>query len=248
MNILFSKKNYNASEPIGLFIKILDDQYLDSFVKEGLLYMNPVEYFRGIEGSDLEGIRKDSLECVDCSILAEGATLTWNNISINGLIGRMNFRQCHEPAINLFCMTAIPVKKILQSGANFRLNKKFLKFGNTAVLINQNNFPTFKRMIESAVREQGLLSCPNEPSIARCVEYVSPKYSGPLGSFRKLRNYKWQMEWRIALMRDSIKPEPLQLYIGSLESIVTVIEVEGLVKKGLTLTPQRVVFKQLCHL
>ncbi|HAT2072569.1 TPA: hypothetical protein I8005_001635 [Legionella pneumophila] len=221
---------------VAFFIKFLDSQWVNSFVNEGILYMNSLKYFRDEEeklarGDELEGI----------SIIANGgnSTIHVSGKKIGGFIkGRISFD--YEESINIFSMVAVrdsAIQHITNTQA-LKFNSLFKIFGDTAIIIARENIPTFIKRIKSSFnRNSYLYQVPDEPYWAGAVNYVDDDFSGRYGPFKKNRSQSWQSEWRIAILRGAkhLKPKPYKLRIEPISDICIKIPTKILINEGIML-------------
>ena len=163
--------------------------HIRGFREEGILYCNPLSYFRSTE---LDIARSDPRDGIGASYLAGDVVITMgegkdaHEISEStGLIDRLDI-QLHGPEPNVFCMHALTEK-------NFPLivNERNFQFGDSvAVVADTDKF--VERLIAATKAANSELS-------ARLVEYVDKdSYSGALGVFRKLSDFEYQSEYRIS--------------------------------------------------
>ncbi len=219
-----------------VLIKFMNDQYVDSFVNEGLLYMNNIDYFRKYEDED-DALRGDIHEGLIASHKPEFSSVYIGNNKLEGLTEKIDVRLNHVGDTNIYSMTKISDGKILEAGANgLYLSKKFEKFGNRAVLIGGSNINEFEARLKSEVslREE-ILMFQQENIIARQVEYVDRNEHHPnLTVFNKFESYSWQHEWRIAFKQNrNIGAYCLKL--GDLSGISQVFDTKELISQPIKL-------------
>ena len=80
-------------DPYKIFrvlIKFMDERYVDSFLNDGLLFMNNIDYFRSYEDADV-ALRGDVHEGLAATYKAEGLTITLGSVRKvqTGRIGAM---------------------------------------------------------------------------------------------------------------------------------------------------------------
>ncbi len=117
------------------FIRVSKEKYIDRLLKEGQLYLNSVEYFRGIESKDGRGDFNDSRD-----FLYQGkVTLKYKE----KIIGRSNNAQLYldKNTIskgNIFCLTGLEQKHIDNTSDGVKrisLSEKLNEFGESILLI-----------------------------------------------------------------------------------------------------------------
>ncbi len=214
----------------------MDEQYVNSFINEGLLFMNNIQSFRTFEDSD-PALRRDVHEGLSASLLPENITLELNGHVFTSLVDKIDLRQCHQDETNIYSMTIISDEDILKSGENgLRLSNNFVKFGNKAVYIGGSDISEFWRRLKNTIDNHSSIYTLEEDNIvARKISYVERKlHHSQLSVFNKFKEYAWQHEWRIAL-KQTERVGPLPLKIGSLADIAHVIDTADLIKEPIKL-------------
>ena len=207
---------------IGCFIKFMAPEYVDSFLNEGLLYMNTLEYFRTYEEED-KHLRADCYEGLAASYDSQSVemTLVKDGTRIEP-IGKIDVFQPLADSINVYCMTMITHHDLRTS---FKLDKKFEKFGSKAVLIEGAGLHKFMERLHKAIESDvNLGSIYPSRKVAGSVEYVRREdHHQNLDVFNKFNDYSWQREYRIALGRE-IGAGALSLKLGDISDIVQVVD------------------------
>lgn len=219
-----------------VLIKFMDEKYVDSFLNDGLLFMNNIDYFRSYEDADV-ALRGDLHEGLAATYKADGLTITFGDHVLNGAKGKVDLRYNHEGDTNIYSMTKISDGKILEAGdAGLYLSEKFIKFGNRAVVIGGSNIVEFENRLKSAFSNDPNIYTPREDNVlAKQVSYLSREgHHGQMDVFNKFSDYAWQYEWRIAF-KQKLASGPYQLKIGKLSGIANVFETESLVREPLKL-------------
>lgn len=215
-----------------LLIKFMDEQYVHSFVNEGLLFMNNIQYFRAYEDSD-PALRGDAHEGLSASFLPENITLEINGHTITDAVGKIDLRQCHQDETNIYSMTIISDQDILSSGeSGLLLSSDFVKFGNKAIFIGGSDISEFWRRLKNVIdNDQSIYTLEEDCIVGSKVNYVDRElHHSQLSVFNKFKEYAWQHEWRLAL-KQSRGIGPLPLKIGNLSDIVHVIDTADLIKE-----------------
>lgn len=215
-----------------LLIKFMDEQYVHSFINEGLLFMNNIQYFRAYEDSD-PALRGDAHEGLSASFLPENITLEINGRIITDAVGKIDLRQCHQDETNIYSMTIISDQDIFSSGeSGLLLSSDFVKFGNKAIFIGGSDISEFWRRLKNAIdNDQSIYTLEEANIVGRKVSYVDRElHHSQLSVFNKFKEYAWQHEWRIAL-KQTRGIGPLPLKIGSLADIAHVIDTADLIKE-----------------
>ena len=228
-------------DPYKIFrvlIKFMDEVYVDSFLNDGLLFMNNIDYFRSYEDADV-ALRGDIHEGLAATYKAEGLIITLGDHVAEGAVGKVDFRYNHEGDTNIYSMTKISDGKILEAGdSGLFLSEKFIKFGNRAVVIGGSNIIEFEKRLRNALTKDQNIYIPREDNVlAKQVSYLSrEEQHGQMDVFDKFSDYSWQHEWRIAFkQKQAAGPYPLK--IGNLSDIASVFETESLIREPLKLVP-----------
>ncbi|WP_459925349.1 hypothetical protein [Desulfatiferula olefinivorans] len=214
----------------------MDDQFIDTFLKDGLLYMNNIDYFKKYEDSDI-ALRGDIYEGLAASYNANQLIIKIGDIVIEDAIGKVDVGYNVDNETNIYCMTKISDGKILDAGdEGLYLSEKFLKFGNKAVVIGGSNISEFENRLRKAFSSDNSIYIPrNDGILAKQVTYLDrDKHHGPMNVFNKFEDYSWQYEWRIAVNQASGRG-PYKFKIGSLYDIAHVFESDDLIKEPLRL-------------
>ena len=216
-----------------IFVKFIKSEYLSSFLEEGLIHMETLKYFKGVE-EDQESLRGDKNEGLISTHDAKTTTVTWQGRKIP-VTGSINISYSEDNKINIYCLTAITGKDISSSkNGKFYLPDQFIGFGDKAILINRADL--FFERIKIAVKESNDITPFEKNVLGRQVDYFDEnEHHCKLGVFAKYSNYSWQHEWRMAFER--IKGEgAMELRIGNLNDIVHVIDTEKAIKHPLMLS------------
>lgn len=215
-------------DPYKIFrflIKFMDEQYVDSFLNDGLLYMNNIEHFRKCEDVDV-ALRADVHEGAAASYKAEELTIKLGDNSVTGTVGKVDLRYNHESDTNIYSMTKISDGKIIEAGdSGLYLSEKFKKFGSRAVVIGGSNITEFEKRLKMAISVDLNIHTPREDNVvAKQVRYLSrDDHHGQMDVFDKFNDYAWQHEWRLAFkQRKGSGAYPLK--IGRLSDIAQVFE------------------------
>jgi hypothetical protein len=224
----------NPRTTVRLYVKFMDERFLDSFVKQGLLYMNSIQYFREYENED-EALRGDRHEGLHATYRAEKTELTIFGKKISAK-GKIDIRLNHHNETNIYCMTAITDEDLQNCKTEeFYLSEKFKNFGSKAVIITEPK--EFELRIQKAAETCEFIEATElSQRISGLVAYFNREtYHGPLGIFSKFDDYAWQHEWRIAFKQKK-KAGAFELYIGDISDITIVSSTHDLLDHPLFLT------------
>ena len=220
----------------SLLIKIMKEEYVASFVNEGVLYANTIGFFRSYEDESV-AVRGDENEGLSASFQAKNIKLEFAGITAEGLIDTVDLRYDYEDETNIYCMTAISVDDILNAGSyGMFLSKKFKEFGGKAIVIQSEDITEFMRRLKNAIKTDNNICCRlGNKFVTKNIEYVSrSSYHGAMGVFKKFDEYSWQHEWRIVFNHKTTKG-PYKLVLGPLHDLVTIVDVDSLIDNPISL-------------
>jgi hypothetical protein len=216
-----------------LVFKFVPDEYLEDFLN-GNLYMNTYSHYRATEETINRG---DKQEGVVSSYMAKDIQISVRDregklVPIGGLINRANFMAHYDHQVNIFCMSLFQPDFSKNNVIEFKLDERFLDFGNKAVLITEPQ--EFMNKITDSVKGKKSPPCANK--FFDTVDYLPNNYNGYMGAFSKLADYEWQREWRIATLDPNRnEPQAVTLSIGDIRAISQVYDTSFLIEKGLNL-------------
>lgn len=210
---------------ICCFIKFMDPKYVSSFIDDGLLYMNTVEYFRTYEEADV-ALRADQHEGLSASYSPDEVELNIEGQILDGVVGKIDSRPLHVDEMKLYCMTVLNHSD-LQNG--FRLDPRFLNFGSKAVVIEGAGLQKFIDRLQSSIEPNySLYASDSSLKVSGVVQYVDRnEHHNELTIFNKFLEYRWQHEFRVAL-ESPFKSGPFKLTLGSLKDCAYVVDTKEL--------------------
>jgi hypothetical protein len=217
----------------------MDDQYVDSFVNEGLIFMNNIEFFRKYEDSDI-ALRGDVYEGLASSLKAEKINIYIGDHKVDGAVGKVDIRKNHEDLTNIYSMTKISDGNIIEAGENgLFLSDKFKKLGNSAVVIGGKNIHEFQNRVKRAITaSKEIYTLKQSGVVAKKVRYLSrDDHHGQMDVFDKFDEYAWQYEWRIAFKQNADNG-PYALRIGNLSGISCVCKTNEMLNHPIKLAPR----------
>ena len=210
----------------------MDKKYVHSFLNDGLIYMNNINYFRKLESTDI-ALRGDPNEGLAASFQAEKMILELNGRTIKDLVGKLDLRIENNDNINIYSMTKISDGKIFEAGdSGLFLSRNFLEFGDRAIAItNINEFE--KRLKAAMLKAPDIEPLYEDRVIARQVNYLCHNgHHREMDIFSKFDSYSWQYEWRFAFRTRLVKGA-YSLRLGNLLDIAHVFETEFLLNNPL---------------
>ena len=87
-----------------VLIKFMDIKYVDSFLNDGLLYLNNIRWFINHEDVNI-AIRGDRHEGLAASFKAENMIFEINGRILKDTFGKIDLRYIHENETNIYSMT-----------------------------------------------------------------------------------------------------------------------------------------------
>lgn len=196
--------------PAMILLKMGQREHMEQF-RRGLLYMNPLSYFRGLEGDPARADRFEGLTHIfqPQDVVMRLSAPGFGEIVIDSqdLAAATTISMNSELCCNIFCLHAITTPV---DGTLFPSEHEW--FGDSVVLVL--NSEAFLNRIVAAAKARNL------PVKGKLVEYFDDKtYTGKLDRFRKSKHFAHQREYRIAV--ESSGTEPLILEIGDITEITS---------------------------
>lgn len=202
-------------------IKFINSRWVEAF-RAGKIRMGSVAGFRKEQEEDL-GRRHDMSENLSAVYQPDQITLKINNIKIDGLAGPVEMRRDVDDISYLFCMTAITDRALNAANGSLQLDPRLTNLGDRAVVVH--NVAEFSRRLSKAI--DGRVDLGSHGGSGNrgsgLVEYIDlSNYQGDVGPFRKSDNFKFQHEWRLALLdRHEKRLDQLFLEVGDLYDITS---------------------------
>jgi hypothetical protein len=198
-----------------VLLKFGQRQHLEEFRRDGLLYMNPQQYFADLEGDLARGDRFEGTDQIlqpkDIRHIRIEDNVSGEVVMIRpeDMAGPVSIGLGKRPACNLFCMFAVtkPVDGPFVDERCFGFGESFTLVLNTQEFINR---------ICAAARAAGF-----GYAHGLVQYYDADGYSGDTGPFRKPLIHAYQQEFRFLLEPGS--RQPIRLTAGCLEDITTPI-------------------------
>jgi len=203
----------------------MPEKYINSFLDEGLLYMNTLHFFRTYEEND-EALRGDQHEGLSASYSPEKFEMNIKGKKIEGISSKIDERPLHVDEIKLFCMTAL-TSDVLENG--LFLDSRFLNFGDKAVVIEGKGLLSFFEKLRERVKDDTtVFAIDSSFKTNGLIEYVDrDEHHTDLTVFHKFNEYSWQHEFRIAFERPNHDGH-FPLRVGSLRDIAYVSDTKEL--------------------
>lgn len=210
--------------------KILDSQYVDDFLG-GSLFMNTLNYFRGIEENAAQG---DPLEGI-CGSIPKAQLkqygMYFEEDLVDAIQGNVSLISNYYGLNHLFCLYQLNIddeNKVVEYPSEELCN--FNDGGvSDKVVVRIKDTQRFLDQIATAV-DKGLQEHDFEYGIYGSVIYsnswINADSPGTRSAFYKELAYSYQKEWRLCLLRNTLVDKPYKFYIGDLSDITEVISLK----------------------
>ncbi len=192
----------------GALVKFGHQQHLIQLRDDGLLYMNTLLYFWGIEDGGLRGDVCDSVDEIARGHEGEVTLANATKAPLKITNWTLRIQPPEAEKINVFCMYALR-----PSAGTFPVDQKNLQFGDYALVVADAQ--QFIDRIGSHMESKAIRGK------AGLVEYVDNEYTGAVGPFRKLMSFAYQSEWRLVCYDGAGGPRTIR--IGSIADISTIM-------------------------
>ncbi|WP_067522799.1 hypothetical protein [Endozoicomonas ascidiicola] len=222
----------NLESHVAFLVKFTSSEYVSSFVDDGLLFMNSIEYFRNIENED-SVLRGDANEGLAARYSGENIVLKIGGEEINALTGNLSIRFNHDQETNIFCMSAITAKDVADAGGELKLSNDFKKFGDKAIMIHGVDIPEFLERIMNHIKSNDDISShPDHKFIAKKVDYIPyQSHQGKIGVYKKFDEYAWQYEWRLAIKQQVTDGTYSGFKIGPINDLCQVVDTDSIINE-----------------
>ena len=214
-------------------VRFMEWQWVDSF-RAGRIRLGSVEKYR-TEYEDQQGGRNDPDEHLGSLYQSDQVTIRIGGQIIGGVSGPVRIRQNFDECSYVLCMTAVTDRDLNKAGGNFKLDKRLLGLGDAAVVVTDPG--EFQHRLKVAIdKVPWLRAHPGSGGKASgLVEYVDfSKHHGDIGPFRKSVEFRYQHEWRLALIdvEKANQDDHLFLDVGDISDITIAVDGEMLVTDG----------------
>jgi hypothetical protein len=188
--------------------------HLDSFRKDGMLYMNPQTAFSKMENDCIRGDKFEGTTHIhQPANIIRGTIEDANGLKITlypgNFVGPLQVKTSDRPSYNVYCMFSMPD---VVDGPS--VDERNSKFGDAFIVVLRS--ATFIERVCAKAAERGF-QC-----TYRLVEYYDEEtHDGETGPFLKPSRFAYQNEFRFAISPGDIKP--ICLEVGSLLDITSEI-------------------------
>ena len=208
--------------------------YADDLVK-GKIYLNPLEYYRGIEKVISRNFDKTENRNTAINDYLEGSVasvnpkdlerfgLDWDDELKNALVGNVHLLSEDLKYLKVFCLYTFifdPEKRIA-----IKPSQKISQFGNKYAVIINDTSAFIKRIINCLRENDGY-----NKIVAFKGEFVryyeNDEKTKLLSVFNKTNDFEWEQEFRFVFPEESQNLEPIVLQIGDISDITTVVTVD----------------------
>ena len=183
----------------GTVFKVGQKRYMEEMRDTGILYMNNVPYFWGIEDGAVRGDKNDTVGEYSEGLRGEIRTPSGQIIPVNISSWDLRILPHRSEEINIFCMYSL-------RKSTCPIDKRIGEFGEWVLLITDCD--RFFNRIRECVDSQKL------DAHFDLVDYVPKGYIGEIGPFRKFQKYEWQAEWRLVVYNGN--GGPFRFELGSI--------------------------------
>lgn len=193
---------------IKMFLKFGQEDHIKDLYYNGTIYMNSIQYFRGIEDEELRG---DMYEGVSRIKNYPPGQIEIPSLGYKANYLALQIRQSYKTILgNIFSLYCISSHDWVGEPEDFKINEKIKRFGSYCMLIKDNK--KFLHLIESKLKELKVKYKHN------FVEYYDKdKVDKEITLFEKPLEFNYQNEFRFYVER--ISDQPFVFSIGSLIDI-----------------------------
>ena len=196
--------------------------YGDDFVK-GKLYLNSLEYYRGIESvinktavernTAINDYREGAVASVNVNDLHK-FNLNWGKEITDNLVGNVYLLSETLKYIKLLCFYAFMYDK--ETHTVFAPSEKLYTFEtNEAIIITDTN-EFFERVKSALNKRKTTIIAANHKFVDY---YDDDETTKILGAFNKTADFWWQQEYRFMFVEEPFSLEPTILEIGDISDI-----------------------------
>lgn len=198
------------------FLKFGRQEHMLEFLQNGIIYMNPLSYFKNIEDNNLRG---DNYEGVHQIWNPPAGKFKIPALNHEGNYLSMHLKESYENTLgnilSLYCISSYG----FETPKDFHIDERIKDFGSHCVLIK--DIPEFLSRIESQLNLSGLKYNKN------FVEYYDKNdINGHITVFQKPSEFEYQKEFRFYIERNDILP--LILKIGDLRDIAEIFSAKDI--------------------
>ncbi len=223
---------------VRVMMRFMKHEYTSDF-RAGRIRMGTVEKYRK-EYADQEGGRNDPDEHLLSLFRPEQIVIRVGGQIVGDVQGPVKIRRTLDECSYLLCMTAITDRDLNAVFGDFKLDRRMLGLGDAAVLITHGE-DFIQRLRAGINKVPWLRSHQGSGGVASgLVEYVDfSTYHGELGPFRKSVDFRYQHEWRVALIdsTESRREDHLTVDMGDISDITKVVDTKDLITKGIQAVP-----------
>lgn len=196
--------------------------YSDDFIN-GKLYLNSLEYYRGIESiinktsvernSAINDFREGAVASVNKKDLHK-FNINWGKEITNNIIGNVYLLSETLKYIKVLCFYAFMYDK--DSKTVFAPSEKLSQFGATEAIIIIDTIEFFERVRRALDKRKTKIIAANHKFVDY---YKDDEETKILGAFNKREDFWWQQEYRFMFVEEPFSLEPTVLEIGDISDI-----------------------------
>ncbi len=208
-----------SQKEIVAFIKIGEKKHLEEFYHKGLIYMNPINFFKNIEDGKLRGDLHEGRHIVS---QGDFIKLKINNDWLEFSKQKNQYFNCQfyqeyaKTKGNIFSMYTLFMPK---EGELVSVDERNLEFGDYCLVITYTE--EFINRVKASFEANSIKF--------KCgfVDYYNYKiFSGKAGVFHKSNIYDYQNEFRLFYENES--DNPFSIRIGSISDISKIFKSQAL--------------------
>ncbi|HTD39505.1 MAG TPA: hypothetical protein VK671_02710 [Mucilaginibacter sp.] len=204
-------KTDDTSHTIAMFLKFGSRENITDLFDNGTIYLNPLQYFRGVEDTELRGDRYEGVSQIknyppgSFEIPAINFKGKYINIHLKNAVA-----QVLGNIYSLYCISSFAIPNPIEFSIDQRVNG----FGSHCLMVNDN--VEFLNRIEKALQKMNLKFCHGFVTY-----YDRYAINGEVTFFQKPQEFAYQNEFRIYVKSNTTRP--LVLKIGNLKNIAQII-------------------------
>lgn len=196
------------------YFKFGQESDIFDMLRNGTIYMNPIQKFREIKD---EQVRGDNYEGVTKVRNLPAGQLEIESLGVKGNYIKIHLRESYEKVLgNIYCLYCISSNGF-PDPKNIRIDQKVKKFGTHLLMIT--DCLKFRDRLFNGLNATGLKYHHDFVQY-----YDKDAINDSINLFQKPLEFEYQKEYRIYVERDAI--DPFSFQIGSLEEIAVVFPID----------------------
>lgn len=193
-----------------MFLKFGQEEHIKDLYENGTIYMNAIQFFRGIEDNELRGDKYEGISKINNYPAGQ---IEIKSLNYKGKYLALQIRESYDTVLgnifSLYCISSHGWKR----PTDFKIDQKIKNFGSHCLVIKDNT--KFLSLIEQKLKEMKIEYSHNLISY-----YDKDKVDREITLFEKPLEFEYQKEFRFYVKRKSDKP--FYFSIGSLKEIAQI--------------------------